>query len=499
MTFLNKKNLIKILIFIFSAIITGCGGISQVEKHDSFSTLINKIDSQFNDSSFAEANWGVMIQSLKSGETWYSKNSNKMFMPASNEKIPTAAAALTLLGPDFTFETDLCYNGKIVDSTLDGDLIVFGDGDPTLYTKFFNDPRELFFIWAKMLKDKGIKTITGNIIADDKAFSYDSLGFGWSFDGLDSWSYAQISPLQLNENYIDLTIIPPDSLNEPALIEPNLPSNYYKIINELSVSDTGRTQINSSRQVGTNDILIRGNIRIGSRKILISPTITNPSLFYVTVLKEVMEESGININGNPVTSRSLSNWNYKPEDFTILDNHKSSPLKDIIKVMMKRSQNLYAETLPRVIGLKETGVGSFEAGKKYVKETLEKFGLKPNSYRYMDGSGLSRYDYISPEQIVKILKAMQLGSNWNVWYEALPIAGVDGTLQNRMKGTRAQGNVRAKTGTISNVRALSGYVTTANGEPLVFSFLVNNYLGSSRTTEEITDSVLDLLAGFNSN
>ncbi len=498
-----KQSQKKVLGFItaisFLLFSVGCGETSQIGKQDSFTVLKNKIDNLVNDSSFAEANWGIQIQSLKTGKIWYSKNQNKMFMPASNEKIPTAAAALTLLGPDFKFETDLCMSGEFSDSTLRGNLIIFGDGDPTLYTKFFKDPRDLFFNWAKLLKEKGIKNIDGNIIADDKTFSYDSLGFGWSFDGLDSWSYAQISPLQLNENYIDINIIPPDSITKPILIKLNIPSNDYKIINNITTSDSGRTEIIFSRQVGTNEIVLSGNVVIGSREFQISPTITNPPLFYVTVLKEVLEESGIEVNGNPITTTELGDWNYKPGDFEIIDNHKSAPLKDIIKVMMKRSQNLYAETLPRIIGLEKKNKGTFNSGKIYIREVLENFGIKPNTYRYMDGSGLSRYDYISPEEIVKILTAMWQSPNKTYWYDSLPIAGVDGTLQNRMKGTKAQGNVRAKTGTISNVRALSGYVTTENGEELVFSFLVNNFLGSSKSTENISDSILELLASFNSS
>ncbi len=497
----NFLNSIFVIIpsILYLFIFIGCGESSQIEKQNSFLMLKNKIDALVNDSSFAEANWGIQIQSLKTGKIWYSKNQNKMFMPASNEKIPTASAALTLLGPNFTFETDLCTDGEILDSTLHGDLIVFGDGDPTLYTKFYNDPRDLFYNWAELLKEKGIKNIEGNIIADDKTFSYDSLGFGWSFDGLDSWSYAQISPLQLNENYIDINIYPPDSINKTAVIKPNLPSNYYKIINKLTISETGRNEINYSRHVGTNEIILSGNVIAGSKEFQISPTITNPSLFYVTVFKEVLQESEIKVNGNAVTSTELGIWNHKPEDFKIIDKHESAPLKEIIKVMMKRSQNLYAETLPRVIGWEKEKKGTFNAGKKYVSEVLENFGIKPNSYRYMDGSGLSRYDYISPAQIVKILSAMWTSPNKNYWFDALPIAGEDGTLQNRMKGTKAQGNVRAKTGTISNVRALSGYVTTASGEELVFSFLVNNFLGSSKSTEDISDGILVLLASFTSS
>ena len=484
------------IIIISIIYIEGCAVSPQIIEQEKINELKINIDKHFNDSLFASAHWGALIKSLKTGKTWYSLNAEKMFMPASNEKIPTGASALLMLGPDFTFDTYLCYRGKIIDSTLDGDIIVFGNGDPTLYNRFFKDPTDLFILWSGMLKAKGIKKITGNIIGDDKAFGTDTLGFGWSFDGLDSWYSAEVGALQLNENYIDIKIIPPSNENDSIKIVPNLPSNFYKIINDMAVEDTGSTRLNYSRACGTNNIIFSGSVKRGSREVTVSPTITNLTLFYVTVLKEVFEDHGIDVDGEPIGCRSLSNWNYKPEDFTVIDDHKSASLKEILTGMLKRSQNLYAETLVRTLGWKETGLGSFGNGKKIVEGELSKFGIKPGSYRYMDGSGLSRYDYISPEQIVTILSGMWNSKLREIWCNALPIAGVDGTLSNRMKGTKAEGNVHAKTGTISNVRSLSGYVTTADGEPLVFSFIVNGHLQTSKETEDLTDGVLEMLAKF---
>ncbi len=500
-----KNNYLRSYIFSFILItgliffIEGCGTSPEITRQRNFGRLENRIDKEFHDSLFANAHWGVLIKSLRTGRTWYSLNANKMFMPASNEKLPTAASALMYLGPNFTFDTYLCYSGKIVDSTLDGNLIVFGNGDPTLYSRFYKDPRDVFFSWAQMFKDKGIKQVTGNIIGDDKAFGNDTLGFGWSFDGLDSWSYAQVGALQLNENYVDINIIPPDSLCDSIQIIPNLPSKYYKIINKMIVTDTGRTRIRYTRKFDTNNIIFTGFVKRNSPEFMISPTITNPTLFYVTVLKEVLESRGINVKGVPQDCRVLKNWNYKPNDFNVIDDHKSPLLKDILTMMLKRSQNLYAETLTRTMGWKSTGLGSFRNGKKIVVNELEKFGIKPGTYRYMDGSGLSRYDYISPDQIAAILTGMWNSRYKNIWYNALPIAGVDGTLSKRMIGTKAGGNVHAKTGTIANVRSLSGYVTTADGEPLVFSFIVNGHLQSSKETEDVTDSVMEMLASFKEN
>src|SRR5690606_26502807 len=182
-------------------------------------------------------------------------------------------------------------------------------------------------------------------------------------------------------------------------------------------------------------------------------------LFYVTVLKEVFEQQGITVSGMPLDCDDLFYWNHKPEDFSLISLHQSPPLVDILSGLMKRSQNMYAETMVRALGWKEYGLGSFRNGKDVVEEVLKNnFGIEPDTYAFMDGSGLSRYNFVSPAQLAMIMEGMSKHQYADLWKEILPIAGVDGTLRSRMKGTPAEGNVRAKTGTISNVRGLSGYV-----------------------------------------
>ncbi len=485
---------------IASAIIfSACSSSTKISDSDQFQILYNQIDGQFKDSSFAHAHWGALIKSLSTGETWYELNSEKMFMPASNEKILTSSAALMKLRPDFTFNTYLCYEGSVEDSVLAGDLVVVGDGDPTMYSIFFDDPREVFWNWADSLKALGIKKITGNIIGDDNKFDEEFLGDGWSYDGLSAWYSTEISALQLNENYVDLTIEPPLTIDGEVKIIPNLPSAYYNFLNNLTVTDTGFNRVFVDREFGTNDITIDGRVVAGSGEIVRSPSIHNPTKFFVTVLKEVLEEKGIRVDGAPIDCDEVADWEFKEDDENTLIVHKSPPLSEILKVLMKRSQNLYAETMVRAIGLADSGFGSFRNGKKGVEEVLAQFGIEPESYAFRDGSGLSRYNYVSPAQIVKILTEMRFGRYWSLWYDIQPIAGIDGTLRNRMKNSKARNNVHAKTGTISNVRALSGYVTTAEGEEIVFSFLVNGHLLSSRDTERITDTVLDLIANFSND
>lgn len=484
------------IFLILALIISTFWGCSSVQQYYTQEETHELIEQKFDDSSFSHAHWGVQIESLTTGEVWYKRNSEKMFMPASNEKIPTTAVALISLGPDYKFRTQFYYSGEIVDSVLIGDLVVVGNGDPTFYTRFFEDSREPFFRLTDSLIQMGIKEINGDIIGDDNAFDDRRYGYGWSIHGLDNWYSAECGALQFNENYIDLKIVAPLNISDSVQIVPNIESSYFQIINNLDVVDTGRTRISVNREYGTNEIVISGNLHIGTDTLERSPSIYNPTLFYTTVLKETLVEKGIAVSGIPLDCDDIESWNIDEHNTKLLVEHESPKLDEILKILMKKSQNMYAETMVKIMGYEESGTGSFSEGRKVVEEVLSNFGVEPNTYAYMDGSGLSRYNFISPSQIVKILKGMRKSEFWEVWKEALPIAGIDGTLKRRMRDSKAEKNVLAKTGTISNVRALSGYLQTASGEDIVFSFLVNSHLLSSRDTELITDKVLSIIAEY---
>lgn len=491
-----KKNILSL--FILAILLGGCAATTEIKKPlpGTLPYLIEKIDEQFNDKRFESAFWGVKIQSMNTGEVWYSRNAEKVFMPASNQKIPTTAASIITLGEDFQFETQLTYDGIIENKILNGNLIVFSNGDPTLSNRFHNEPTDVFNLWAEELKNKGIKKINGNIIGDDNAFEDNHLGYGWTLSGLQAWYSAEVGALQLNENVIDIGIVPPVTIDGNIEIKPNLPSSYYSIINEIEIVKTGSSSVSYNRNYGENIIKLSGRVLAGSSPLEVSPSITNPTLFYVTVLKEILEANGIEISGDAVDCDDIKDYNITLEDVTVLSIHKSPPLKDILKGLMKRSQNNYAETMVRLLGWHKTGYGSFREGRKVVEEVLQSMGIEPGSYAFMDGSGLTRYNFISPDQIIKILTYMKETPYWKTWLDIQPVAGVDGTLRGRMRGTSAEGNVKAKTGTIANVRGLSGYVTTADGEEIVFSFLVNNHLRTSRETEDVTDEVLRLISEF---
>jgi D-alanyl-D-alanine carboxypeptidase/D-alanyl-D-alanine-endopeptidase (penicillin-binding protein 4) len=489
------------IIYLTAALIfIGCSAgthfLNKKSESDSFSFLVKEMDERFNDSLFINAHWGVLIKSLNTGKVWYEKNSKKLFVPASNEKILTAAAAMVTLGPDFSFNTYLNYEGEISDSILNGDLIIFSNGDPTLNNNFYNNPTDIFQAWADTLKNKGIKCINGGIIGDDNAFEENPYGKGWAVDDLQEGYAPEVNALQLNGNDINLKIFPPLSINDEIKIEPDILSDYYHFINKIVIGDTGITDIRIHRIFCTNKIIFDGYVRTFSPVLMYTISVSNPTLFYVTVLKEKLEKNGIRITGNAVDSDDVPEWKKRTHNLKILNVRNSPSLLEILKLMMKQSDNLCAETLTRAMGWKKVGIGSFKEGKKLVENVIGGFGVKKDSYSYMDASGLSRYDLLSPALIVLVLEKMIKGNFSSEWYDLFPIAGIDGTLKNRMAGTKAEGNVRAKTGTMSNVRGLSGYVKTLDGEVLVFSFLVNGHLRSTKEIEYVTDSVLEAISGF---
>lgn len=472
---------------------TGCTTLSVIDTTADPRFLIRDA---FNDPKLDHAHWGVKIESLADGEIWYQRNANRMFMPASNQKILTSAAALHVLGPEFRYTTRLWRRGEIEGPVLRGDLIVKGNGDPTFYDRFHDDPRAPFRAWAQRLLELGIRRIDGNIIGDDNSYDDQRYGYGWALNYLDTWYAAESGALQFNENYLDLTFTPPTSLDQDLTITPNVESAYFQIHNKTKLSTEEETRIRISRPFASNEITVSGIVKVGTPSFERSPSIYNPTLFYVTVLKETFEAQGIEVTGKAIDCDDLTSWTFQPKEKDLLISHESPRLAAILKGLMKRSQNMYAETLVRTLAWHRSGLGSYERGRAEVETALAEMGIDPGTYAFMDGSGLTRYDLVSPDQIVTLLKRMRQSDHWETWKDLQPIAGVDGTLKNRMKETAAAGNVRAKTGTISNVRCLSGYVTTADEEELVFSFMLNGHLTSSRSADAITDKVLTLLSEY---
>jgi len=491
----------KILLLIFASLmLAGCASRQglQYDQNNPFGKLQYNIAQKFEDPNFDNAHWGVLIKSLKTGETVYARNEKKMFMPASNMKLFTSSSAMIALGPNYRFSTRLVTNGEVKNGVLNGDLIVVGSGDPTISGRFDSGKVTITFEhWADSLKALGITRINGNIIGDDNCFDDEYYGAGWSADYETDYYAAQISGLSFNDNCVDIRIAPSASVTDICSLTVSPNTRYVNIINQtvtVSVTDSAN-DIYFERKRGTNNIFVRGKMSIGKKPFIESVTVENPTTYTVMVLKEILESKGISISGSAADADDFTDT-IRYEKSKQLASFTSLPYAEIIKTINKPSQNFYTEQVFRTIGKERFGVGSMKNGRAAAYPILSSWGVDTVRLRYADGSGLSRQDLITPSDIVSILSGISKENGFLPFYESLPIAGIDGTIKNRMRGTKAESNVHAKTGSIGYVRSLSGYVFSSDGEQFVFSMIANHYTVPTRLAERIQDAVCVMLADF---
>jgi D-alanyl-D-alanine carboxypeptidase/D-alanyl-D-alanine-endopeptidase (penicillin-binding protein 4) len=395
------------------------------------------VDSMVLAPAFQNAHWGVMIVDPQSRDTLYSHNAGKLFMPASNQKLLTGATALTHLGVDYRFVTKFAATGPVQNGILEGDLVIIPSGDPTFAdTNWRGDHRNAFRAMADSLRARGITHIRGSMLRGGTPFPDQSCGFGWELDDLNEPYGACVQDLFVNEGLMRV----------PRLRTP---------------TDTAMTSV----------------------------AIRNPRGAFFGALRAAMGERAISMAGNIDTTRVASTTGLTP-----LFEMRSPAFPVVLARMMKPSQNQVAEILFKTLGRERTGVGSADSGRRVVERQLRAWGADSLEYAVRDGSGMSRHDYVSPRTLIRVLETMRTAPTFQVWYDALPIGGVDGTLASRMRNTPAAGNVHAKTGTVDKARSLSGYVTTADGRMLMFSFLCNNFTTPTREVERVQDAILVALA-----
>lgn len=465
---------------------------------NSLSEFREQLNYIFNDPIFASSNWGVFIESLETGEFLYKKEENKLFIPASNIKLFTTAAALYLLGPDYKYSTNIFIKGTIKNGVLKGDLIIKGSGDPTISGRFYNnDMLSIYNSWADSLIAHGIEEIDGNIIGDDYAFDNKGLGNGWGWEFQSYWFSAASSAISFNDNCIDLSIKVNKSDNS-AIVTSYPNTKYAVIINNVSIVPSDSvTSVDVSRESGSNVINVFGTLRQGD-SVKTYVAVNNPTQYSMVVLKETLEKRGIIINGNAYDIDDI-NANYDIKKNIKLFTHYSVPLSEIIRVINKSSQNFYAEQLIKTIGLEKNKYGSFEKGFEASRKVFEEMGIKIGSFSMVDGSGLSRLNLISPKQTVQLLRYMYKSKYSKIFINSLPIAGIDGGLAKRMNNTTAENKIRAKAGYLENVRSLSGYAFTADNEPIAFSIIANNFTVPFKLADNIQDLVCLRIANFHRN
>jgi D-alanyl-D-alanine carboxypeptidase/D-alanyl-D-alanine-endopeptidase (penicillin-binding protein 4) len=474
--------------------------------------LRHDIDSLVSATEFRNAYWGVLIVDPETGDTLYSRNAGKLFMPASNMKIVTGSVALAQLGPDFRFRTTFVARGRVCDSTLAGDLVVDGRGDPSVSDAMrAGDAMAGLREIADSLAAHGIRRISGYVVPGDTAFSGAALGYGWSWDELSAPYSAGVDALFFNEGFAQIVVHGGTEVGQPVTATV-LPATSYPAV-ELTartalpdtVSVASAAGLNYRRRPRTADldvtvnnltsaIVLSGWIEPGAVDT-IAVAYPDQRAAYLAALGEALAQRGITVERQVVPTTSCASVAGTAGVDTLFV-VQSPPLRDVLRAMAKPSQNQIAEILLRTVGLERAGAGRADSGAAVVRRQLLAWGAAPDGFVIRDGSGLSRYDYLSPETLVHVLAAIARDTAFATFYDALPIAGVDGTIANRMRGTPAEGNIHAKTGSISNARSLSGYVTTADGRRLIFSLLCNNWTVPARDVLHVQDVIGARLASL---
>ena len=451
------------------------------------------VDSVVDVRDFRNAHWGVLIVDPARGETLYTRNADKLFMPASNQKIITGAVALAQLGADHRWTTTLFARGEVRNGVLNGDLVVRGNGDPSISSHMRGDALTPLRDLGDSLRARGITRIRGRVVAAPSPFTDAALGFGWEWDDLDESYGAGVDALYFNEGFTEVLVRagqrpgePVQATTRPATTHPPLIVRASTVTRPTASTDSlqRRPTITVGYDSSHTGVLVAGTIAVGDTAVLELALRDHPRAF-VTALREALRSRGVRVDEARTDSSA------RLDSLVAL---RSPTLREILPYFEKPSQNQIGELLFKSIALKATGVGRADSAQQVVGRQLVAWGAEPDGFAVRDGSGLSRHDYVTPRTLVRVLDAMRRHPDFHLYYDALPVAGVDGTLDTRMRGTPAQGNVHAKTGYIDKARSLSGYVTTADGRMLIFSLLCNNYSVPTKMAERVQDALAIRLA-----
>src|SRR5713226_868692 len=450
--------------------------------------------------------WGLLIVDEKSGETFYEQNADKYFVPASNLKLFTTALALAKLGPDYRFRTTLESHGTLsAEGTLTGDLILVGRGDPNLSNRKFpyelkeefdGPPEKALVELADALVAKGVKEISGDVIGDDNYFPRERYPNGWEIDDM-VWEYgAAISSIVVDDNTVTLTLTPGELAGSPvhAVVSPATPD--FAVENDVVTSPAEvKSDLMLKREPGANLVVVKGTLPAKStpRKLVLA--IEEPAQHAAATLKRLLEERGVKVGGGVRAQHQRADT---PGDPTVLAEHVSVPLGDAVKLVNKISQNLHTEMLLRTVARQNGVWGTPDDLMRTPADFYAAAGIAAGDVIQTDASGFSRHDLVTPRAVVALLGFAQKQTWFVPYYESLPVAGVDGTLEDRMKNTPAAGRVHAKTGSVEHVRTLSGLAETLSGRRLIFSFLSNNQGGKGHeAADALTGLCVAMIEEFN--
>jgi len=497
---------------------------SSINKPATLAELQLRIAALLDQPKFASARWGARIITASgenSGRDVFERDADKSFMPASNMKLYTAAAALDAFGPDFKIKTSV-YAARPVskNGVLRGDLILYGRGDPNLSPRFdTDDPKRYDELkpadritaieqLADRIKARGIKTVLGNLIGDDSFFAGDLLGPGWEWDDAQFYYGAEVSALTVNDNSVTFTVTPARRAGDPPSIKIQPRTGYLKIVNNASTDEGGQTRIGVNRPLNSNTVEFFGTIPRGAKEFEVNIAVHDPASFAAELLREALARRGIRVRGRVERLDAVARAARPFDESKLVEvaSVESQPLAEALKVINKQSQNLHTELTLRQLGTRHADARALDdygrpkstaaLGAEIRRQFLQRAGIEVAPLSLRDGSGLARQNLVTPRSTSHLLEFMLGRPHAKTWRESLTVAGVDGTLERRMKDTAAANNLRGKTGTLTYVNALSGYITTKHGQTLILSLMGNNYTGPGREVTAVMDQICVMLAEF---
>ncbi len=465
--------------------------------------------------------WGLQIARLDNREILFAHNAGKRFQPASNMKLLVAAAALDLWGPDHRFRTPVFLEGRLDDQgRVMGNLVLAGRGDPNPERRLY-DPEEKDlpirdsspFIEgiADQLEERGIRRVQGDIVADTTFFLDEPYGGDWEQEDM-FWHYgAPSSALAVFENVFRISLSPGQASGDPAVLEVTPPQQSPEVVSRVGTGRPGgKPDIRIGADRSGSRVTLLGSLPANRPPLTYALAVSEPALNAARYLKASLERRGIPVSGHPrvralepievLEDRKISLEKVRERQFVYpeqqqLASWRSLPLIDNLRILIKSSRNLYGEMLLRGLGAEFAGVGSLQTGRQALEAFLEKAGIADEPLDFSDGSGLSRTNLLTPGSVVRLLHYMERHPRAEEFRDCLPVAGRDGTLKGRMKGTAAEGRVLAKTGTLKFVSSLAGYATSLDGTRMAFSIMANNTRSSPREARRAIDAICALMAG----
>jgi serine-type D-Ala-D-Ala carboxypeptidase/endopeptidase (penicillin-binding protein 4) len=487
---------------LFTLFFANTAGAQPTNFASSLAALRAQLDAHLNQPRFSGALWGVKIVSLDTGKVLYENHADRLMSPASNSKLYAAALALDTLGGDYRFVTPVLATAKTGrKGILHGDLIISGRGDPSWKAANFWDN---FVPFVAVLTNAGVRSVSGDIVMDTTFFHGPPTGGSWCVEDLDDSEGAEISALTLADNLAQIRVVPGTNVAAPCSLSLSPPETGIILVNRTTtVPADGNLHLENHRPPGTNAIFVFGQMPLGAHAETLDVPVPRPAAWFGSALKAALLQNDVPVYGKVrcIAWPEILPWS--ETNLVTLGQVTSPPLRDLLRDFLKPSQNLEADLVFDHAGesLRPANAPDWETTEQNAVAGLEKFfaqnGLPPGVH-FDEGSGLSRNNLTSANATVALLALMSTNRWAKDFYNGLPVAGVDGTLRSRMKGTPAFQNVRAKTGTLRWVNALSGYVNTATGEKLAFSLMLNRYdspPGRKRTAE--LEDIAVLLAGFN--